>query len=196
MNGKLYDAVTFAAERYVLGGLRRALCAPLTGNVYDVGAGTGANFRYYNPAARVTAIEPDARMLARAVRRVRGSPAQIRLVYSDDSYLETLPAASADAVIFALVLCTVPDPGRALLRARRVLRSGGTLAVLEHVRSEGFLGALQDRLNPLWGRISDGCHLNRRTANLISAAGFDVRAVQPLHVRGGVIADLIAGPAT
>lgn len=193
MNGRLYDAVTFAAERYVLGALRSELCGPLIGYVYDVGAGTGANFRYYNPAARVTAIEPDPRMLACAARRVRISSAKIRLVNSDDSYLETQSQGCADAVIFTLVLCTVPDPGGTLLRARRVLRSGGTLAVLEHVRSEGFLGTLQDRLSPLWGRIADGCHLNRRTASLVRAAGFDVRGVRPLGVPGGIIANLIVG---
>jgi SAM-dependent methyltransferase len=195
MNGILYDAVTFAAERYVLGALRRELCAPLTGDVYDVGAGTGANFRYYTAGARVIAIEPDARMLARAKRRVRGSLAEIRLVHSDDSYLETLTTGCADGVVFALVLCTAPDPLRALLRARRVLRPGGTLGVLEHVRSEGFLGALQDRVDPLWGLIADGCHLNRRTADLVRAAGFDVRDVRLLYVHGGIIRNMILGRA-
>jgi SAM-dependent methyltransferase len=81
------------------------------------------------------------------------------------------------------VLCTVGDPAAALAETRRVLRPGGRLLVLEHVRAEGGRGRWQDRVTPLWRRVAAGCHPNRDTLGAIRAAGFAVDALQV--VRGG-----------
>jgi len=88
------------------------------------------------------------------------------------------PDASLDAVVFTLVLCTVSDPDRALAEARRVLRPGGRLIVLEHVRSSGSLARRQDRLAPPWSRLIPGCHLDRDTATAVERAGFTIQRAE------------------
>ncbi|MDQ6933589.1 MAG: hypothetical protein M3160_10515 [Candidatus Eremiobacteraeota bacterium] len=92
MNGLLYDVLTSPLEHFVLRRFRRQICAPLKGLVVDVGVGIGADFEFYDPQARVTALEPDSRMLARAARRRSLSRAAIYLVRADDSYLDDLSA--------------------------------------------------------------------------------------------------------
>lgn len=196
MNGLLYDALTYPFERFALGKLREQIIRPLTGRVIDVGVGTGADFAHYNARAHIVALEPDARMLSRALHRRRASAAAIELIQDDDSYLDRLPAGCADAVVFALVLCTTSDPHHALVRARRVLKPSGTLAILEHVRSDGVLGFVQDRVAPFWSVLADGCALNRDTLQTIRAAGFDTAGIEQRHVPGGIIRDIILGCAS
>jgi ubiquinone/menaquinone biosynthesis C-methylase UbiE len=97
-----------------------------------------------------------------------------------DAAAESLPYpdASFDAVVFALVLCTVADPDRALAEAGRVLRASGRLVVLEHVRGEGRLARWQDRLSPVWRRVAAGCHPNRDSRAAIERAGFTFERVE------------------
>ncbi|HVA37650.1 MAG TPA: methyltransferase domain-containing protein [Candidatus Dormibacteraeota bacterium] len=196
MNGTLYDALTWMIERSMLGPLRRELLASLTGAVVEVGAGTGLNFRYYAPEARVLAMEPDPSMARRASKRAAAAQAAIELRVGDDAMLETLPPQSVDAVVFVLVLCTIDDPLRALRRAARVLKPRGRLVVMEHVRSPGRLGRWQDRLAPVWRRLADGCSLNRDTAALLAQAGFETAGVRERRIsRIAPIQHLIVGAA-
>jgi SAM-dependent methyltransferase len=99
---------------------------------------------------------------ARVPVEVTGDPAE-SLHYGD---------ASFDAVVCTLVLCTVADPGQALAEAMRVLRPGGRLVILEHVRGRGSLASWQDRVTPLWSRLAAGCQPNRDIATAIENAGF------------------------
>jgi ubiquinone/menaquinone biosynthesis C-methylase UbiE len=188
-----YDPLTAAAERKWLGRLRAQALGELNGDILEIGAGTGANFRYYASGARVLALEPDEAMLARARKRVRESNAQITLELGGDSRLAALPERSFDALVCTLVLCSVVDPARTLSAIRRVLRQTGRLVVIEHVRSSGRLGTWQDRLRPAWAFISAGCQLNRDTKTLIAAAGFDTSALSIERVPGGLIRDLLVG---
>jgi SAM-dependent methyltransferase len=112
-----------------------------------------------------------------------------------------LPDVSFDAVVFTQVLCTVTNPDRALAEARRVLRPGGRLIVLEHVRGSGSLARWQDRLTPLWSRLVPGCHLGRDTAAAVERAGFTIQRAElfdpfPRWVPARPMLQAIAVPAT
>jgi len=170
--------------------------------VLDIGAGTGANLSYLRAAARVVATEPDPAMRRRLIAHVAtraaardgrgtsdaadgrdavdepaGAGGPVEVV---DATAESLPFPDAafDAVVCTLVLCTVDDLDRALTEARRVLRPGGRLIVLEHVRGSGRLARWQDRVEPLWRRIAAGCHPNRDTRAAIERAGFGFERVE------------------
>lgn len=173
MNGRLYDLLNLVAERRAVEPLRRELLADVRGDAVEIGAGTGANFPFYPAGARVLALEPDASMAARARPRQRATRAQIELREADDAFLETLPAASVDAVVITLVLCSVSDPSQTLQRAKRVLKPDGRLIIVEHVRSHGRAGKVQDFVAPAWLWFTGGCHLNRETGRTVAATQFD-----------------------
>lgn len=177
----LYDRMTAPAERAVLGAHRTVLVADLTGRVLDVGAGTGANLSHYRAADAVIASEPDPAMRRRLL--ARATECAVPLVV-EDAGAEALPAddGSIDAVVFTLVLCTVPDPARALTEARRVLRPGGRLVALEHVVGHGRPAVWRRRLAPLWTRVVAGCHLDRDTEAAVRTAGFIPDTVEQVPV--------------
>jgi len=117
-------------------------------------------------------------MARRAEARLAQATAHIELRIADDQELASFEAQSLDAVILTLVLCTIPDPAATLLRAKRALKPDGALVLIEHVRSRGMHGRFQDLIAPAWFRVFDGCHLNRNTASILAAAGFDTAALQ------------------
>lgn len=169
----VYDTLLKPAERRELAPRRARLLAGLQGTVVDVGSGTGANLQYFRQAGRVILVEPDRFMRAKSGARLGESSVPVEVSDADAEHLP-LADGTADAVVFTLVLCSVPDQRLALLEARRVLKPGGTLAVLEHVRRPGRAGRWQDRLDGLWGRcVAPGCHVNRNTVDAIAEAGFD-----------------------
>jgi ubiquinone/menaquinone biosynthesis C-methylase UbiE len=191
-----YDRLSASVERRELGPRRALLLSRLTGTVVDVGAGTGANLRHFRHAERVILVEPDRYMRARLSARLGESPVPVEVSDADAEHLP-LPDGAADAVVFTLVLCSVPDQRLALLEARRVLKPGGTLAVLEHVRGRGRAARWQDRLDGLWGRcVAPGCHINRNTVASIREAGFEFTEVSRLEAPAVALATpIIAGTA-
>ena len=169
----LYDTVTGPLEQAVLAPRRAALLGELAGEVLEIGAGTGASLVHYRQANRVVATEPDPAMRARLARALERSAVPVEL---SDAAAEDLPfpAAHFDAVVAVCVLCSVEDPHTALAEARRVLKPGGRLVVLDHVRGPGRLATWQDRITPLWSRLAAGCHPNRDLQSAIERAGFVV----------------------
>ena len=166
----------------------------------DVGAGTGANLPHLRSASRVVAAEPDPAMRRRMAAKLAGAPVPAEITGDVAEALQQ-PDASFDAVVFTQVLCTVSDPGRALAEARRVLRPGGRLIVLEHVRGSGSLARSQDHLTPLWSRLIPGCHLGRDTAAAVERAGFTIHRAElfdpfPRWVPYRPMLQAIAVPAT
>ncbi len=162
---------------------RRALLARASGRVLELGVGTGAGLGLYPPHVKeVVGIDPHAAVLRRAerhLRRLRASdvaapPYRVELEAADAQALPFEDAAF-DTVVAFLTLCTVPDPDAAAREARRVLKPGGRLLVLEHVGAEPgtSLARWQARLDPAWSRLAVGCHLDRDTAAILRRAGFD-----------------------
>lgn len=144
----------------------------------EIGVGTGANLPYYPPAVEVVGIKPDPFML----RRARQKLAEIadRQIELRQASAEELPFVdhTFDHVVSTLVLCTVPDPDRALSEIQRVLKPGGRLHFMEHVRGEGRLGSIQDLARPVWKYFGAGCILNRRTGEIIERTGFHVERLR------------------
>ncbi|WP_217921257.1 class I SAM-dependent methyltransferase [Miltoncostaea oceani] len=175
----LYDRSLASAERGWLGDQRRALLGAAEGVVLEIGAGTGANLPHM-PATATSIVlsEPDPAMRRRLVARVERSGRAGVLVDPSPAERLDMPDGSVDTVITTLALCSVADPARALAEARRVLRPGGRLLFLEHVRGAGRRARWQDRITPVWRRAAAGCHLDRDTVAAIRDAGFVVESVR------------------
>lgn len=172
-----YDRAMGPLERMFLRRLREDALRelPPDARLLEVGAGTGANFPLYPAGASGAATEPSAEMLKLA--RGRGErPARVRLVRCP---AERLPFADGafDAAFATLVFCSVTEPRRALGELRRVVRSGGRVVLLEHVRPEGLLGHVFDALSVLTVALIDD-HFNRRTADEARRAGLRVRSAE------------------
>ncbi|HEX8499023.1 MAG TPA: methyltransferase domain-containing protein [Pyrinomonadaceae bacterium] len=172
-----YDRWMRPLERAGLGRLRAAALAELPegGSVLEVGAGTGANFAYYPRVARAACAEPSREMLLRA-RAKPERPAGAALV---QAYAERLPFAddSFDAGFATLVFCSVKAPAEGLAELRRVVRAGGRVVLLEHVRPPGALGHAFDALSLLTVALFED-HFNRRTAEEARRAGLEVLRIE------------------
>ena len=197
MNGRLYDLLERFEERSEIGRRRRSLVARLEGDVLEIGAGTGFSLPHYLKADRVVAVEPDPSMAARIHRRVAAAPAPVEIVAARAESLP-FPDESFDAAVSVFVLCSVEDQAAALGEIRRVLKPGGTLNLLEHVRGHGGMARWQDRLNGLHGRLFGHCHVNRETRAAVAVAGFDVAEVEETRIPGShpLVRDGIYGRAT
>ena len=193
-----YDRQVAKVERAGLRARREALLARATGHVLEIGAGTGANLAHYGPDVEsLTLTEPEPPMLKRLERKIQAqgvaatvlrAPAE-DLPFDDDHF---------DVVVSTLVLCGVSDQPRSLRELRRVLKPGGKLLFIEHVRSaDTRLARHQDRMNGL-SRLVVGCECNRSTLESIEAAGFDVIEVDHgrLPKAPSFVSPLVAGTAT
>jgi ubiquinone/menaquinone biosynthesis C-methylase UbiE len=177
---RFFNRFTGLMERE-LGDRRQELLAGLSGRVVEVGAGNGMNFRHY-PATvtEVVALEPEPYLRGKAELAAREAPVKVG-VGSAAAYPLPLEDASVDAAVTSLVLCTVPDPQAALGELRRVVKPGGELRFMEHVRAERPRKArVQDwsDRSGIWPRMAGGCHCARNTVAAIEAAGFKVESVR------------------
>ena len=174
----MYDRFTASSEKACFSPYRESLLVGVQGDVLEIGAGTGANLSHYGHGlATLTLTEPSKPMIRRLERRraelapdakVLRAPAE-DLPFEDDSF---------DAVVCTLVLCGVDDQPRALRELRRVLRPGGELVFMEHIRSdEPKLARLQDRMNRV-NNIIVHCDCNRPTLDSIRAAGFSITKLE------------------
>lgn len=183
---RCYDRCMAATERGGLGEWRRELLATLTAEgdspeVLELGAGTGVNLGHYPPGlGRLVQTEPDRGMLEQLTERARGRGTEA----AGASALELpYPNESFDAVVVTLVLCTVPDPSRALREAARVLRPGGRLLFIEHIgSSDPSLRRWQGRVEPVWKFFAGGCHLTRDPRPLLVQAGLELESCQEDHL--------------
>ena len=173
-----YDRFSAGSEKAGLSDMRRRVVGGATGRVLEVGGGTGANLPHYGSGVEsLTITEPEPPMLTRLRRRLTEEGTRAEVVQASAEHLP-FEDGSFDAVVSTLVLCGVDDQGQALREARRVLRPGGTLVFIEHVRSEEpGLARWQDRLNPI-NRFVSCCDCNRDTLAAIEAEGFKVEELE------------------
>ena len=163
--------------------LRRRTCAGLTGDVVEIGFGSGHNVPFY-PATvtAVTAVEPSERAWELAAERMAASRVPVQRSGLDGQALP-FPDASFDSALSTITLCTIPDAGAALGELRRVLKPGGTLHFVEHgLAPDEPVRRWQRRFDPVQKRVFGGCHLTRRIPDLITAAGFTVAELDVFYL--------------
>src|SRR5215211_919259 len=175
-----YDPISASMERRWTGGRRRRLLAGARGAVLEIGGGTGANLAHYRDVDRVIIAEPDPFMRNRIGPKLGDARVPVEVSAAGAEALP-FPDGSFDTVVSTLVLGTVPDQEGALDEVRRVLRPGGRLLFIEHVRAAGSAARWQDRLEPLWRRLLGGCHPNRDTVAAIEEVGFEIEAFESFY---------------
>lgn len=179
----LYATLIARADAAGMAEHRDALVADLRGHVVEVGCGTGAMFASYRGDARITAIEPDLEFATRARDAAASRGRAIEVI---EGRAEALPltTGAADAAVLALVLCSVQDVDAACRELARVVRPGGAVRLIEHVRSPRLVaGALMSLANPLWlAANGQGCHMNRNPLGALARAGLRVDRVDPFQI--------------
>ena len=195
----VYDRGLKATEEAGLREVRRQTLARAGGRTIDLGAGTGANLDLFPPGVtELVLAEPDPHMLAKLRAKLAESSSAATAIQAP---AEKLPFedSSFDTAVFTLVLCTVPNPVAALAEAARVLRPGGRLLFVEHVRAgDPGLARWQDRLEKPWRFLADGCHCNRDTVTTIEASPLTLEQVEhgDLPKALPIVKPLVRGSAT
>jgi ubiquinone/menaquinone biosynthesis C-methylase UbiE len=200
-----YPRILEVAERAGQRETRRRLLSSASGRALEIGAGTGVNLPHYTPSVSELVIsEPSPHMLARLRRTVAGEPPAAGHWELVRAGAEDLPFedGSFHTVVCTYVLCTVPDPRRALNEIARVLAPGGRYLFMEHVRAEEGtrLGRFQDVVEPVHTVVAAGCHPNRRTEALIAGSPMVVERIErgrqpraPITVRPTIIGTAVKG---
>ena len=156
------------------------------GRVLEIGVGSGLNLSFYNDAVEeVIGVDPSPEMLVLAERAVGVSHYRKVTLLTQSAQSLPFDARSVDTVVVTWSLCSIPNPHAALSEAHRVLKIGGQLRFVEHGLSpDSAVRKWQDRLTPLWRRCAGGCHLNRKTDDLIRAADFKLVELSTGYAQG------------
>jgi AhpD family alkylhydroperoxidase len=183
------DLVMATLDRAGIAPARHRVAGAARGDVLEIGIGSGRNLHAYPADANVHGIDPSAAVLALAEARGREVGREPVLAVGDAGRLP-YPDASFDTVVATFVLCSVDDVDATLREARRVLRPGGTVRLLEHARSHHpRLARAQRRLAPAWARAAGGCRLDHDVTESVRAAGF--RVVSERRRAGGLLVEQV-----
>ena len=169
-----------AATRY------RSLIVPKAcGTVLEIGVGSGLNLPFYGTGVEhLYGLDPSEELLAMARKKARAIAFPIDFIAHACEEIP-LDDSSVDTVVMTWTLCSIADPVKALKELRRVIKSGGTLLFVEHgLAPESRVQAWQQRLNPLWSKLTGGCNLNRKMDQLIRTAGFDLAGLKTEYAEG------------
>jgi ubiquinone/menaquinone biosynthesis C-methylase UbiE len=195
----MYDKLMSGSEEAGLADMRRQLLAKARGATLELGAGTGGNLEYYPDAVtELVLTEPGEHMAKRLRTKVSASGRDAQVILAP---AERLPFEDGqfDTVVGTLMLCTAEDPRAVLAEVSRVLRPGGQLLFLEHVRSDNDkLARWQDRLEKPWGYLGAGCHPNRDTRATIAASGLAIEEIEQGRFPKAppIVRPMISGRAT
>lgn len=168
-------------------GKQRQKVVPMaTGRVLEIGMGSGLNLPYYDrdKVELVWGLEPSEGMRVKAQKALAATDLEVRWL---DLPGEEIPLddASADTIVLTYTLCTIPGWQQALEQMRRVLKPGGKMVFSEHGQApDAAVRKWQDRINPYWGKIAGGCHLNRPIPNMLEQGGFVVEEVDSMYLPG------------
>jgi ubiquinone/menaquinone biosynthesis C-methylase UbiE len=188
-----YDRQISFFERILFGGGREWVCSRAEGEVLELAAGTARNLSHYPPGVKLTAVELSPEMLAIGRRRAEEIGREVDLRQGDVQELE-FADESFDTVICTLGLCTIPEPRKAVAEAKRVLRPGGKLILLEHVRSPSLpVRAIERMLDPISVRFQAD-HLTREPLDYLEAEGFEVERLE--RSKWGIVERVMARKPT
>jgi len=170
------------------------------GEVLEVGFGTGLNLSYYGPAVKtLVGLDPmDVTEVESVQARIRGVsfPIERKALRADGGL--PFDAGRFDTIVTTWTLCSIPEVDKALKEMRRVLKPGGRYVFIEHGRADADSTARwQDRVNPLWNRMCDGCNINRKIDRLVEEGGFELESLDRFRAKGpGIVAQMYRGVAT
>jgi ubiquinone/menaquinone biosynthesis C-methylase UbiE len=156
------------------------------GKVLEIGIGTGLNLKHYKAEniESFTGLDPALQMHALALKRLAQTSLKMNMIGLPAEKIP-LDDDSMDTVVMTYTLCTIPDPLQALKEIRRVLKPDGTLLFCEHgIAPDQSVRNWQNRLQPVWGKLAGGCHLNRNIPELLKQAGFEFRNIETMYVPG------------
>ena len=182
----IYDPMIAKTEAACLQDWRKELLANAYGNVLEVGAGTGANLKFYpDKVEKLIISEPDEFMRKKLLQKLDDSSIKSHEIQSFGMEDIDLPDNSVDCVVSTLVCCSVRSPEESLKQVYRVLKPGGLFLFMEHVAAENNPKRLkwQNRINPIWKRISGNCHTNRETEKTILNTGFEIKEITKASMR-------------
>ena len=170
------------------------------GEVLEVGFGTGLNLAYYGPAVKtLVGLDPlDVADVEAVQARIRAAefPIERRSLRADGGL--PFDASRFDTIVTTWTLCSIPEVGRALREMRRVLKPEGRYVFIEHGRADVETTAhWQDRVNPIWNRLCDGCNINRKIDRLVEEGGFELELLDRFRAKGPrIVAQMYRGVAT
>jgi phosphatidylethanolamine/phosphatidyl-N-methylethanolamine N-methyltransferase len=187
----IYDLQEAVLERFAFRHWRKKLWRQVEGErVLEVGVGTGKNAPYYPKGAQVTAVDLSDKMLARARQRMQELSTNADLVLAD-AQRSAFANAVFDTAVATFVFCSVPDAVVGLGELSRVVKPGGRIVLLEHVRvNVPVIGRLMDLLDPIMVRVM-GAHINRTTTDNVKRAGLEIEQVKRL-LPGGLVKMIVA----
>lgn len=172
-------------DRKDLREVRARVCSSLSGEVVEVGFGTGLNAPHYPDAVhKIAAVEPSRLCMRIAEQRIAAASTKVELAGLTGETLD-LPSDQFDAALSTWTLCTIPDVEAALGEIRRVLKPGGQLHFVEHGRApDAGVARWQQRIEPPWKHLAGGCHLTREISQLVERAGFRIDGLRSYYMDG------------
>ena len=180
--------------------LRSETIEEARGDVLEIGFGTALNLRYYDSkVTSLVGLDPmDVANVEKVQRRIQSAafPIERKALRADGGL--PFDQARFDTVITTWTLCSIPEVGKALREMRRVLKPGGKYLFIEHGRADSDSTAKwQDRINPLWKHVCDGCNINRKIDRLVEEGGFEMESLNRFRAKGpGIVAQMYRGIAT